>query len=173
MLDIDVFLLILVVWFLIRPFFTLVHELGHAAAVLWLTNRKPTVEVGLPPWLWTLSFKRIDFKIQPWMPLHWAPGRCAWDGTAVKPQKRLWISLAGPAASLLLLMLFTATSLLLQGELIRFQPVSNLAALMALISLIITVVPWHYPAWTGHPAGTPSDGMNAKKYWHQIRQQKQ
>ena len=172
MVEIDVYILILAVWFLLRPFFVLVHEMGHAVAVLWLTGRKPTVEVGLPPWLWTWSTRRMDFKIQPWMPLRWAPGRCAWDGTAVAPQKRLWISLAGPTASLLLLLLFIATSLLLQGNLIRFQPVSNLAALLALFSLMITLVPWHYPAWTGHPAGTPSDGMNAKKHWAQIRNQK-
>lgn len=80
-----------------EPLVILVHELGHAVAVVALTGQRATVQVGRDPALVRFSVGRID--------LHWDPrgylAHCQMPLPA-SPRRMLPIALAGPAASLLL-----------------------------------------------------------------------
>lgn len=90
--------------FIFFPMSTLFHEMGHAIAVRLLTRRPAEAVVGAGPRLNVrLGQITVRFGILPMQGPHW--GFCRYDRVGVDWRKQGWISLAGPAASVLELLI--------------------------------------------------------------------
>lgn len=82
---------------LLRPLHVLVHELGHAAAILAFTHASPTIRIGSGPARSTVSLGRLLFRLG-------SEGRlradCGYESTGVTLRVRVAIAAAGPFFSL-------------------------------------------------------------------------
>jgi tetratricopeptide (TPR) repeat protein len=101
---------VILLWmFLFRPLSTLIHELGHAAAVRRLARRPAEVIVGAssPSLKGRLGQVSIHFSPVPVMGSQVA-GICRYRPDGIDWRARGWISLAGPGATLLELLVMLA-----------------------------------------------------------------
>jgi len=93
----------LLLWLVALPLVTVGHELGHALAALWLTDRPVRLYVGNPPGTFAWRLGRLTCEVR-WPSAGF--GRVEIVGIAKVPRNCLgWIALGGPAASLLMLAL--------------------------------------------------------------------
>lgn len=78
---------------LLRPLHVLVHELGHAVAILAFTRVTPTIRMGRGPSRSTVSLGRLRFRIG-------SEGRlqadCGYESAGVRLRFRVMIAAAGP-----------------------------------------------------------------------------
>lgn len=158
-------------WFVVAPVLTLLHELGHAAAALMLTRRPVTVILGdcrHRPDLAHVrgAWGRLAFRAR--LPSGWV-GFCDRDDQALSSRRAATIVLSGPAASLALALELSVVANGLRDAPPLVQTVSVWAAFGALLQFLATIVPWRYPRWWGGGAygGIASDGLWA---WRLLRE---
>jgi hypothetical protein len=81
---------------LLRPLHLLLHELGHAAAILALTSTVPTVRIGHGPSRNAAPLGRLLIQ---WGAGGWLRADCGYESGSVGRHARVAIAAAGPAAS--------------------------------------------------------------------------
>jgi hypothetical protein len=113
--------LILLLGFVVQPLSTLIHELGHAAAVIGLARRRALVVVGRSPWA-ELKAGRLHVRFGP-RPARGVlfRGLCVHDSEGLPWRTLGLIALAGPLATFLelALLLAAAPALWHAGALLR------------------------------------------------------
>lgn len=145
------------VWLFVVPALTLGHELGHAAAVLVLTEADATVIVGGERWGW--EWGHLGFRFDPGGWRRWLYGFCRYGALPDGAIRAVAVHLAGPAATAGALSVLAVAVSLTDGRWVRF---GLYAALWnALLTLVVTVVPMRYTDSWGEYAGHPSDGLQA------------
>jgi hypothetical protein len=110
--------------YVMGPILVLIHELGHAIAVV-RTGRRPVVVVGETPPLISLRLRRLDLRLNPRLPLsHFHPGTprgslpktyvgiCRYDPVGLTVRQLRSIFSAGPHTSILAGLFFGALALL-------------------------------------------------------------
>ncbi|MFS0864597.1 hypothetical protein [Fredinandcohnia sp. 179-A 10B2 NHS] len=151
-----VFLTILVA----GPLIVLIHELGHAIAVLVCSKSFARIFIGDISSSIKENFKigRLSFHFQ------WAYfGLCAWDKELKKWQKIVALA-GGPIASLLVTCLFAW----LMGR----TPEGDLHNMLHVIMIgnlgmfLLSAFPMFYPKGSGGITGMPSDGL---KIWKLVK----
>jgi hypothetical protein len=145
----------LVAFFVAAPLLTLLHELGHVAAVV-LSGGRATVTQGREPSLLRFSMWRLDFRLRPLVDLGSAWfGFFHYEGERASRARRVLIIAAGPVTSLLA---YLALALLASG---LSYPVSWFvwaAATGAGVQVLVTALPIRYGRMFGHYRGSVSDG---------------
>ncbi|MCF7560702.1 tetratricopeptide repeat protein [Sabulilitoribacter multivorans] len=87
-----------------RPFSTLIHELGHGIPALLLTNKKVTLYLGSygdPKESFKVEIGRLELFFNK-KPFHWKIGLCVLEQQTLSINKQIFIDLMGPLASLAL-----------------------------------------------------------------------
>ena len=91
----------------------LVHELGHAAVMLAVSDQPVTIRVGRSPGWWRCRIKRLSIELSPVPSVGSQTAGSARTAARVSPRLRLLSALAGPMAEVLvaigLLPVFIAT----------------------------------------------------------------
>jgi len=133
--------------FLVQPFSTLIHELGHAVVARRVSSGRVSIIVGRGPYLsFTLRDVRINFSLLPARGVM-IRGVCRHDPAGVSWRARAMIALAGPTTTILELLvgLDVATDFWHGGGPI----IRNLLAL-SLVGLGASAVVNLLPRTTGH-----------------------
>ncbi len=102
MLLINYFIFLLLFVVILRPFSTLVHELGHGIPALLFTNKKVTLYLGSygnPKDSFKFVIGRLELFLHK-KPLHWKIGLCAFEQHTLSINKLLFIYVMGPLTSL-------------------------------------------------------------------------
>ena len=146
-----------VVFFIVGPPLTLLHELGHAL-LLSLAGQPATIYLGRPDPRARPTFRlgKIEARIR--RPLGFG-GQTLYEEpeSGFSPEGRLLIALGGPAASALAALAFGLAAYL--------SPDNPLSGLLGAISIgaflqfFVSMIPVHYPRWLGAAGGRPSDGL--------------
>jgi len=148
--------LFILIWGIVLPIITFLHELAHAIAILYLTPLKVTLLLG--GWGEGFLFKRerLSIIINLFSGFF---GFVKYDEAEVTDNQYLGITLSGPATSLLLTFLFWGISLLWGQAL--FSLLMKLFAVFSFIHFLFSIVPIRYPTWLGRYGGRRSDGLRA------------
>ncbi len=88
----------------LRPFSTLIHELGHGIPALLLTDKKVTLYLGSygdPKESFKFTIGRLELFFNK-KPFHWKIGLCVLEKQTLSINKQIFIDLMGPLASLAL-----------------------------------------------------------------------
>ncbi|WP_186579447.1 site-2 protease family protein [Aquibacillus kalidii] len=146
----------IIFYLVIIPSCTLIHEMGHALALL-LCTKKEIVKIHIGSGYWDDSNKenirigrlRLHFR--------WGfVGFCSYskEEEEIKLWKRMIFLLGGPFASFL-----SGLAMLLVLNQSSFGH-SLLQSIMTffLVQFAVTFIPMKYPNWMGAYGGTPSDG---------------
>jgi hypothetical protein len=143
-------------YFVGGPLLTLLHELGHALPAALLARSRVTVNQGARPSLLRFSLWRLDFRLRPLVGFRTAWfGFCESEAADVSRAKRIVISAAGPATSLLAFVMLSV----LAGSL--SYPASWFvwsAAVGAATQFLVTAIPLRYGRLFGPYSGRISDG---------------
>lgn len=137
------FLVVLAVLeFVVQPVSYLIHELGHAVAARSISTGRVSVIVGRGPYA-RFSLSRIDISFS-FLPMRGVMfrGLCRYDPAGVSWRSRAFISLSGPAATLLELLLGLALARAVWPGADPFA--RNLIALSLIglcMSLVVNLVP--------------------------------
>jgi hypothetical protein len=162
--------LILVLEFLVQPLSTLVHELGHAVAVICLAKRTARVVVGREPWA-QLTVDRLDvrFSLVPARGVSFR-GICVYDSTGISWRSLGLIALAGPLATLVELAVLGAVAPALwhAGAVARGLILLTAGGLIA--TLVANLSPDPLEANPARAVVTQSDGWNARRAFALHRQ---
>jgi hypothetical protein len=165
---IEFFIRFLVVWFVVCPIVTLLHELGHGIAALIVVKDRPiTCMLGTDPnqARFTLNIgRRLRILLNPGTGFF---GRYLIGGSGpFSRSQTILISLAGPLVSLGISLFFFLLPTFENNYLnvLRFLFLS-----CAMIQLVATIIPVRYPQWFGGYRGMPSDGL---RVWRALRQNK-
>lgn len=150
----------LVLWFVVAPLLTLLHELGHAVAALTFTRSGVRIELGGVATPFTRRFGRLTLVLRVgsgFAGYYWT------DGRAPERWQRIAIILAGPMTSL-------ACTCLSFGMLAGLNgPPEEVNALLfwcgngAAVQFLVTVLPLRYPKWWAGYAGLASDGERLRR----------
>jgi hypothetical protein len=149
-------------WLVVAPINTLLHELGHAIVVLFLTNHGVTIQFGNRGSMCRTQIGRLKVILYLEPGVVWGVCRLE-DNEKIPLNRYIWIIMGGPVTSLLLTILFGSLALLSNWN----APGWILFAAYNLIVVLLTVLPLTYPKWTGVMAGMPSDMLQA---WRLIQQ---
>ncbi len=150
----------LLFWLLIIPLITLLHELGHAAAALLLSDEPVTVVLGdyrqreTSPRKLDAQAGRLRYVLQP---LSSFTGFYIWSHDNTSHRNQILVNLAGPVVLLLLALLlwYLDTSLTIEA----LSPLLYWSGIMVFWQFILTILPIRYPRWMGAYSGYASDGL--------------
>jgi tetratricopeptide (TPR) repeat protein len=134
---------VILLWmFLFRPLSTLIHELGHAAAVKRLARRPAEVVVGAssPSLKGRLGQISISFSPVPVLGSQVA-GICRYRPDGVDWRTRAWISLAGPAAKVLELLVVLALLPVWSHAGVIVRDVCAVGAAMLALNVVTNLMP--------------------------------
>ena len=98
-----IFLTLMALSLVIRPFTTLFHELGHALPAVFLTKKKVSVYIGSygdPHKSVKLNLGKITIWFR-YNPFYWRGGLCVPSATNISLNKQIVYTICGPLASLL------------------------------------------------------------------------
>jgi len=152
---------LLILFFIIRAFTVLFHELGHALPAIWMTGEKAVVYVGSygDP---RKSFRLTVGKLEIWLRynlLFWQRGVCIPPTGAMSANKQIIFTIGGPLASSLLAIpaCYFAFFLDLHGavKLIAFFFLTS-----ALIDLIFNLIPRNRPIFIYEGTTVYNDGRH-------------
>lgn len=150
-------LVLLVLEFVAQPFSTLLHECGHAVAARRVSSGRVSLIVGRGPYLsGTVAGVRVNFSLLPARGVR-IRGVCRYEADDVSWRDRAAVSLAGPLATMLELLVAAIVTLRLwsgTGPLVRNLLVLVLIGLA--MSLLANLVPN-----TIVPGVLSNDGANA------------
>ncbi len=151
-------------WFFIAPILGLFHEIGHALIALSLTPGNVTILMGTRDiekahFRLRLGRLAVGFRLGLWIPA----GLCRSEADPTSVQGRVWLSLGGPLASLMLFLLSSVLAYWDSGAQEKFWEAT---ASWALWSFLFAIIPMRYPHWLGPVGGSPSDGLHV---WQILR----
>jgi hypothetical protein len=148
--------------FVVQPVSTLIHELGHAVAVVTLGRRRAMAVVGRGPWV-TIRLGPVTVRFSP-LPTRGVriAGFCRYDAAGLSWATRGWISLAGPIATLIELLAVLGLSPLLwnRGALTRYLLAG--AVVQLAMSLAANLSPRPAAAGGERAVITQRDGYTAR-----------
>jgi hypothetical protein len=142
-------------WILLFPITTLLHECGHAFTTLALTDRDVSIQLGngRKGLKWQSGRLKI---IAGWFTGF--VGFTRYNQKDIAPHRILWITLAGPLVSLVLTILFwIPASIWSEPPWLVFVLKSLSYATLA--QFLFTILPWRYPRWLPGYSGCTSDGL--------------
>jgi hypothetical protein len=155
-----ILLYVLLAWLVVAPVYTLLHELGHAAAALFLTDGPVDVQLGQWGWKRWRKWGRLTIVVYLGPGALWGVTLCGrWN--AIPRNRKFWICLGGPAASLLVTGLLVRLAIIADWA----HPWPMLVA-AGLVQLLVTIIPWRHPRWMGVMKGLPGDVLKA---WRLVR----
>lgn len=145
---------LLVFIFIIGPFCTLLHEIGHGLGALLISQTEVHIYLGKNTEhnKETFELGRLHFHLQ-WS---FAVGFTHWESGFDKRQKAMAIA-GGPIMSLLLFLLFSLLALSVSQR--ELSQLINLTATFNLIQFVISMFPINYPRWLVGYRDFPSDGL--------------
>lgn len=167
-------LLLFVSWYLLWagavllffPFATLIHELGHAFAVLLLTPYQARMHIGHGPLVWYGRFGRLEIRFHRaanakrslmWDVLNACVGLVLFPTTPSQRWRPTLVALAGPVASLLLSSVCVFLMRVVGFATPWTFPAAGFCALGAAVAglqVLMNLFPWRV-----HPRGKRSDGL--------------
>jgi hypothetical protein len=152
-----------IVQFVIAPLSTLLHELGHAAAVALIGRRQSFVMVGRGPWL-TVKRGRVTvhFSALATRGVRIA-GVCRYDRSGLSWTQLGWIALAGPLATAAQLILVLAIAPLLWGHGSTVRCLLVLSTVGLAGSLVANLVPQRSSDPGERATVTRRDGTQARE----------
>lgn len=160
-----------VLFVVVAPAATLIHELGHAAAALVMTDQHVSVQLGSRPSNRPLRLGRLTLHLKL---LTFVTGFCRYGREhPIPPLRHLWIRLAGPAASAAAFGALAAVHLIVDPGLVLWRKFGPAASWFFLIQAVVTLAPITYPRWLPGYAGYKSDGLMALRYWSRRRADEQ
>ena len=163
----ELFALLIALEFAVQPVSTLIHELGHAAAARRATGKPVSIIVGRGPWLtFSIDQVRVNFSVLPTRGVM-IRGVCRYDAREVSWRRRGLIALAGPAATLIQLLISSLFTFELWPD---AGAVVRAALLLSLIGLGIGLVGNLVPKRRGPGASVVSDGWQALVAFRFARQ---
>lgn len=128
--------------FVVAPFSTLAHELGHAAAALKAAPGKVTVVIGRKSSAIGIVFERLTIR---WSPV---PARgvrflgvCIWSARLATPRGRLSVALRGPLITALLIPVYAAAAVLTKASPPWVSATFGLSACACFLSCLINLDP--------------------------------
>lgn len=151
-------------WLIVLPLLTLLHELGHAFAALYLSDRPVTIQLGsLQNGGNHVHIGRLTIVLA-WHFHLLSPtiGFYQVDQSDLTIRQKVIVLLCGPLASL-----FTAVILGMLSLAIRPSPLAfpmHTAAMLAFLQFLLSAIPMTYPAWFSHHQGLPNDGKQIQNY---------
>jgi len=147
-------LYLVVLWLILFPIITFLHECGHALTVLALTDRNVTILLGDGrkgiKWQWG----RLGVVVG------WFTGFVGftrYDQERLASRQILWVTLAGPLVSLLLTVLFSGLAFTWSNSQ-WFVLAMRTIAYAAFAQFLFTILPLRYPRWFLAYGGRTSDG---------------
>jgi tetratricopeptide (TPR) repeat protein len=162
---------VILLWmFLFRPLSTLIHELGHAAAVRRLARRPAEVIVGAssPSLKGRLGRVSIRFSPVPVMGSQVA-GICRYRPDGIEWRTRGWISLAGPGATLLELVVMLALLPIWSQAAVVVRDVFAVGTAMLALNVITNLVPTPLVRDKQGRVVLGRDGWNAREAFRNAR----
>jgi hypothetical protein len=162
--------LVLALEFVVQPLSTLLHELGHAAAVMCLAKRSARVVVGREPWVELIvGGLHLRFSLVPARGVSFR-GVCVYDSIGVPWRTLGLIALAGPLATLAELGVLAAATPVLwhTGAVARGLVVLTLGGLVA--SLLTNLSGAPLEASRRRAVVAQRDGWNARRAFALHRQ---
>jgi len=146
-----------VVWLVLFPIITFLHECGHALAVLALTGQDVTILLGSGrrgmKWQWGKLGVVVGW-------LTGFVGFTKYDQERLTSRQILWVTLAGPLVSLLLTVACSAPAFT-RGIPQGFVILMRIVAYATLAQFLFTILPLRYPRWLLAYGGKTSDGWRA------------
>jgi tetratricopeptide (TPR) repeat protein len=162
---------VILLWmFLFRPLSTLVHELGHALAVRRLAGRPAEVIVGAssPAVKGRLGQVSIRFSPVPVMGSQVA-GLCRYRPDGIEWRARGWISLAGPGATLLELLIMLALLPVWSQAAVVVRDVFAVGTAMLALNVVTNLVPTPLVRDRDGRVVLGRDGWNAREAFRNAR----
>lgn len=143
------FLSFIIIYFMISPFLTFLHELGHASLALILTNSNVILKLGNfnKKSFFEVKIRRLDIKIYNFSP---GMGGVYFNNNNVNKIKQMVIILAGPLTNIIV----SCISLFVSKYYNSFLYIS----LFSLSGFFATIIPLKYPKFFGGYVGLKSDG---------------
>ncbi len=157
-------LVFVVLWLIVSPLLTLLHELGHAVAALLLSTGPMTISLGDclgRPEQAHVRFRMGWLTVQAKLPTGVAGFYTLENWSTVGHQRLVAIILAGPLTSLLLTIVLGGGAWVVRDGPAFSSAVLFWSAVGAASLFGFTIVPWHYPSFWGPYVGRPSDGQQA------------
>ena len=150
-------LVLLALEFIVQPLSTLLHELGHAIVARRVSAGPVSVLVGRGPYMsGTIGRVRVNFSMLPGRGVR-VRGLCRYEAADVRWRDRAAVSLAGPAATCLELIVGAAMTAAVWSS---AGPIARNLLLLATIGLAVSVVINLVPS-TIVPGVLANDGANA------------
>ena len=106
------------VYGLLGPVFTLVHELGHASVGLARTQGVVHVQVGRTPGRWRIRVGRLDMELSPTIPFRAGVGGTARTSVRMDRRTRIAFIAAGPLVSITLSAAITGVGMWMHSQLV-------------------------------------------------------
>lgn len=160
----DRLLHLLVNWFLVLPFLTVLHELGHATAALYLTDKPVTVQLGSLDGkgrVLTLRRLRLIFAYRMRI-LSPTIGFYHVDQAHLTIRQKVIVLLCGPLASLFASIILGGLSFAIRPSPFAFP--LYMASILAFLQFLLSAIPFTYPVWLGGHNGMPNDGKQIQNY---------
>jgi hypothetical protein len=128
--------------FVVGPFSTLGHELGHAAAALKAAPGKVTVVVGRKSTAIGIEFERLNIWWSP-VPAHGVRfmGVCIWNARLATPRGRLMVALRGPLVTMLLIPIYVTTAVMTKDSPIWIPATFGFSAFACFIGCLVNLDP--------------------------------
>jgi Zn-dependent protease len=149
-----IILYLALLWVILFPITTFLHECGHAFTALALTDRD--VKILLGDGRKGLKWQRGRLGVV----LGWFTGFVGftrYNQEEIAPHRILWITLVGPLVSLLLTLLFWVLTSI-WNESGWFVSVMKTLSYATFAQFLFTILPWRYPRWFPGYGGRTSDG---------------
>lgn len=153
---IKIILSIFLLFLVIIPIITFIHELGHAIPALLFTKEKVLIRLGKrknTKASKNLKISRLTIEFSSFSPI---TGFTFWDDSKMNINQLLITYLGGPLISLLLALLFYFLS---NNATFFSQSFMAFVGNWFLFQFAITAIPMYYPSFMGDYKGVESDGM--------------
>lgn len=146
-------LLILLFYFLLIPFFTLLHEVGHGIGAVFSSNSHVHIYLGTKNKNNKENFKigKLHFHII------WSYIGFAYWKTELNKRQSAVALVCGPLMSLLLALLFGWLTIVISQS--QLHQLFWWSTIYNSLQFLITIIPIKYPRWMGGYGGYNSDGL--------------
>lgn len=149
-----------VLWIVVGPLLTFLHELGHAGAALVFTDDWVRIEMGSQGLVASMTLGRLALQLRfgtGFVGYFW------YGGSPAGTWQRIAIQAAGPIVSLLIAIVSYGFIFSLESPPDVVRTVLFWTGNGALIQFLVTAIPIRYPGWWYGYAGMASDGERIRR----------